>query len=81
MFLNGNADIHYAGLYSAGNLFAYDLETKTTMISLNSAGNAFINVSDYLEATLTSAGCLYYVGYPQINQSTSSLGRVVNSNL
>jgi Putative auto-transporter adhesin, head GIN domain len=81
LFLGGKAQNHYAGLYSAGNLFAYDLETKATRISLNSAGNAFINVIDYLDATLTSAGYLYYVGYPEIVQSTTSIGRVVNSNL
>lgn len=80
LFLRGKTDNHYAGLYSAGNLYAYDLETITSIVSVNSAGNAFVNVSDFLDATLTSLGSVFYIGYPQITQSINSIGRVVNSN-
>jgi len=80
LFLRGKADNHYAGLYSAGNLYAYDLETSTCIIGVNSAGSAFINVNDYLDATLTSLGSVFYTGYPQITQSINSIGRVINSN-
>ena len=80
LILAGKAINHYSGLYSAGNLNAYNLETDTTHISVNSAGNAFVHVDKYLDAILTSLGSVYYIGYPQISQHTGSIGKVVNTN-
>jgi len=80
LILKGKTDYHYSSLNSAGNLHAYNLKTDTTRINVNSAGNAFVNVSDYLDVTLTSLGSLYFTGYPSIIQNVSSIGRVVNSN-
>jgi len=80
LFLKGKAINHYAGLNSAGNLYAYNFTTDSTMISVNSAGNAFVNVIKYLDVSLTSLGSLYYTGYPQITEHISSIGRVINSN-
>lgn len=80
LFLTGKTVNHYSGLFSAGNLQAFNFKTDTTIISINSAGNAFVNVSDLLDATLTSAGSLYYKGHPQIISRVHSIGNIVNSN-
>ena len=80
LILRGKANSHYSSLNSAGNLQGYNFETDTTKINVNSAGNAFVNVSDHLDVTLTSLGSLFYVGSPQITQNISGLGKVVNSN-
>ncbi len=78
--LSGNVSYHQSMINSAGNLNAFSLETDTTTISLNSAGNGQIFVNDLLNATLTSAGSLYYKGNPVIHSSVSSLGKIVNAN-
>ena len=80
LFLKGKAVNHYARLNSAGNLFAYDFETDTTIINVNSAGNAYVKVTGYLDVSLTSLGSLYYKGHPDISEYVSSIGRVINSN-
>ncbi|KAA3611166.1 MAG: DUF2807 domain-containing protein [Calditrichaeota bacterium] len=80
LLLKGSANLHIANLYSAGNLVANSLSTDTTHITLNSAGNAHVNVSDYLNATLNSAGSLYYTGHPEIVSRLTSIGRIYNSN-
>ncbi len=80
IFVKGSVKKHVANLYSAGNLNAFSLSTDTTYITLNSAGNGHVKVADYLDATLNSAGSLYYVGNPTINQRISSVGRIYNAN-
>lgn len=78
--LSGKVGTHHALLLSAGNLNASSLETKTTSISINSAGNAFIYVTDYLEARLNSVGNLYFKGNPTIESYLTSIGRIYNIN-
>lgn len=80
LFIKGSAGVHFANLYSAGNLNAFSLDTDTTFIVLNSAGNGYVKVSNYLDATLVSAGSVYYLGYPQIVRRIYSIGRVYNAN-
>jgi len=80
LFLKGSANLHIVNLYSAGNLNAFSLSTDTTYITLNSAGNGQVKVTSFLDATLTSAGSLYYMGNPTIVQRISSIGRIYNAN-
>ncbi len=65
---------------SAGNLFAYGLDTDTTSVQVLSAGNGFVTVNNLLEATIASVGSLYYKGNPVIHSSITSLGRLINAN-
>ena len=78
--LKGTAKEHHALVSSAGNLRAFDLATKETSITLSSAGHAEVNVSDLLDARITSAGSLFYTGNPVVYQYRSSLGRIYNYN-
>jgi hypothetical protein len=80
LFLSGKVISHNSLLSSAGNLMAFDLQTENTMIMINSAGNANVSVSELLEVTINSVGCVYYKGYPQIIQEINSLGRVISAN-
>jgi hypothetical protein len=80
LVLSGKVNSHNSILSSAGNLMAFDLQTKNTMIMINSAGNANVTVSELLEVTINSVGCVYYKGYPQIIQEINSLGRVISAN-
>ncbi len=75
--LNGETEMMKADLSSAGDLKAYDLKTKEANLSVSSAGDADINVSEKLTATASSAGDIYYMGDPKlINVHTSSAGGV-----
>ena len=80
LFVRGVANKHFSSVNSAGNMSAFSLETDSTIISLSSAGSAEVYVKKYLRATLSSIGCLYYIGHPVIEQHVSSLGSIIDSN-
>jgi hypothetical protein len=75
--LNGEARLLEADLSSAGSLKAYDLNVKEADVSVSSAGDADINVSERLTARASSAGDINYRGNPKfIDAHSSSAGGV-----
>jgi uncharacterized protein YxeA len=75
--LKGDAEILEADLSSAGDLKAYDLMVKEADISVSSAGDADINVSEKLTARASSAGDINYHGNPKyVDVHSSSAGSV-----
>ena len=75
--ISGRTNVFHVNLSSAGDLSAYDLYVEKCEISVSSAGNARINVSEELEAKASSAGDIYYKGNPKIiNTKTSSSGGI-----
>lgn len=77
MTLTGEADILEADLSSAGDLNAYDLKAREADISVSSAGDADINVTEKLTARSSSAGDINYMGNPKyIDSHSSSAGGV-----
>lgn len=80
LLLSGQVTHHNAMLSSAGNLSAFDLYTETTVIMINSAGNAQVTASKLLDVTINSVGCVYYKGDPVLIQRINSIGRVISAN-
>jgi hypothetical protein len=80
LLLSGQVTYHNAILSSAGNLSAFDLATETTVVLINSAGNAQVTVSKLLDVTINSVGCVYYKGYPEIIQNINSIGCLISAN-
>ncbi|MBE3087451.1 MAG: DUF2807 domain-containing protein, partial [Bacteroidetes bacterium] len=75
--LTGEADMLEADLSSAGDLNAYDLKVREADISVSSAGNAEINVSEKITARASSAGDINYQGNPKyVDAHSSSAGGV-----
>lgn len=75
--LNGEADILNADLSSAGDLNAYGLEVREADVSVSSAGDADISVSERLKARASSAGDINYRGNPKyVDAHSSSAGGV-----
>ena len=75
--LTGEADMLEADLSSAGDLNAYDLKVREADISVSSAGNADINVSEKITARASSAGDINYQGNPKfIDAHSSSAGGI-----
>jgi hypothetical protein len=71
------ADLLKADLSSAGNLNAFDLKVREADISVSSAGDADINVSERITARASSAGDINYMGDPKyVDAHSSSAGGV-----
>ena len=75
--LTGEADMLRADLSSAGDLNAYELKTREADISVSSAGDADINVSERINARASSAGDINYKGDPKyVDAHSSSAGGI-----
>ena len=75
--LSGEAGILDASLSSAGDLNANDLKVKDADVSVSSAGDADINVSEKLTARASSAGDINYSGNPKnVDAHSSSAGGI-----
>ncbi len=77
MTLKGQADKLDADLSSAGDLNAYDLEVREAYVSVSSAGDADINVTEKITARASSAGDINYRGDPKyVDFHSSSAGGI-----
>jgi hypothetical protein len=77
MTLRGEADFLSADLSSAGDLNAFELMVREADISVSSAGDADINVSEKITARASSAGDVNYKGDPKyVDVHSSSAGGV-----
>jgi len=72
--LTGKAGYLKAGLSSAGNLNAFELEVSKADVSVSSAGDARIWVTDEARFKCSSAGDIVYKGEPKILESSTSSG-------
>jgi hypothetical protein len=77
MTLTGETDLLRADLSSAGDLNAYDLKSREADVSVSSAGDADINVSERITARASSAGDINYKGDPKyVDVHSSSAGGI-----
>lgn len=77
MTLSGEADILEASLSSAGDLNAYGLTVRDADVSVSSAGDADVTVTERLKARASSAGDINYRGDPKyIDAHSSSAGGI-----
>jgi Putative auto-transporter adhesin, head GIN domain len=75
--LSGETDFLRADLSSAGDLKAYDLKAREADISVSSAGDADVNVSEKITARASSAGDVNYKGDPKyVDAHSSSAGGI-----
>jgi len=75
--VSGGADMLDADLNSAGDLNAYNFKVREARISVSSAGDADIYVTERLTAHASSAGEVNYKGDPEyIDVHSSSAGGV-----
>lgn len=75
--IKGDADRMEADLSSAGDLNAYDFKVREAEISVTSAGDADVNVSERITARASSAGDINYVGNPKyVDAHSSSAGGI-----
>ena len=77
-YLKGTAQKITADLSSAGEMAAFDLETKVCDISVSSAGKARTWVTDEASFQASSGGNINYTGEPKIRNINTSSGGSVN---
>jgi hypothetical protein len=75
--LTGETDMLKADLSSAGDLNAYELKSREADISVSSAGDADIYVTERIRARASSAGDVNYKGDPKyVDAHSSSAGGI-----
>lgn len=75
--LSGTTNILNVDLSSAGDLNAFDLMAKTGEVTVSSAGNARVYITDEASFRSSSAGNIQYKGEPRLKDiNTSSAGSV-----
>lgn len=75
--VSGKTDFLKSNLSSAGDLNAFDLEAREADISVSSAGDADVTVTEKITARASSAGAINYKGNPEfIDAHSSSAGGI-----
>lgn len=76
--LKGSTGKINADMSSAGELAAFELESKACEISVSSAGKARIKVTEEASFRASSGGNIHYTGEPNIRDINTSSGGSVN---
>lgn len=64
-------------IYTGGDFDGQDLVTESTEVSINAAGEARVNASEFVEARVRAGGDIYIYGNPkEIDQKTVLGGRI-----
>lgn len=75
--ISGETDMLRADLSSAGDLNAFDLKAREADVSVSSAGDADVSVSEKITARASSAGDINYRGDPKyVDAHSSSAGGI-----
>ncbi len=67
-------------LTGVGTVEAFDLEVGTCTINITGVGDCEVNVKNELIVNITGVGDIYYKGDPNIDQSVSGMGRLIDAN-
>jgi hypothetical protein len=78
--IEGRCESQEVSISGTGNYDAFDFLSEECTIETSSTGNARVNVSDQLNATISSVGSIYYKGNPRISVHDSSIGKLIHSN-
>lgn len=77
--LKGEAVNFTAKSTSGSDIKAQELETETCSVKVTSGADAYVNVSETLNANATSGGDIKYIGNPKkVQQNVSSSGSIRN---
>ncbi|MES2428648.1 MAG: head GIN domain-containing protein [Bacteroidota bacterium] len=71
--LSGHADDQKVNVTGSGDYTAGDLTTINTMVSVGGSGDAAVNASESLKASVTGSGDIHYSGHPK-NVAKSKTG-------
>jgi hypothetical protein len=72
----GSADHLTVTLSGSGSFQGEDFATKTATVTCSGVGNAVVNVSEKLDASVSGVGSIEYIGTPQVTEKVSGIGKV-----
>lgn len=76
IYLKGKCDQQKISINGSGDLHGYDFESANTRIEINGSGDADVNVTDELKATITGSGNIRYKGNPHLKSDITGSGNV-----
>ena len=76
--VNGKTGSIDAKVSTGGILSAFDIQSDSTYVNVNSAGNAKVNALMLLDANVRTGGTLTYKGNPAIRNIKTGIGATVN---
>ena len=74
---SGTADNQQVTGSGSGSYKGENLQSKNATVNLSASGQAFVRVSDALDASVSGSGSIRYIGDPIVNKTESGSGRVV----
>ena len=78
--LMGKVQSQNISISGAGNYSAFDLLSEDCSITIPGTGNVMVNVTSTLDAFISGSGNISYLGYPDITQTITGSGQVINAN-
>ncbi|MFH1195225.1 MAG: head GIN domain-containing protein [bacterium] len=76
IYLKGNGENLYCGINGSGNIDAFDFTTEECTARVHGAGNIYVNVSDYLDASISGVGNIVYGGDPEVKSQITGIGNI-----
>lgn len=73
---SGLADDLEVRIPGSGSFRGEDLETASAMVSIDGSGEAVVNVSEALDATVRGSGRIEYLGSPQVTSTVTGSGSI-----
>ncbi|MDH3889510.1 MAG: DUF2807 domain-containing protein [candidate division Zixibacteria bacterium] len=80
LVLTGSARRHDLTHEATGGVHAFEFETDSCTIISNSVGDIEVDVREYLNATISNIGSIYYHGFPAIEVVDTGLGELIDDN-
>ena len=72
----GNVDVLDLELTGVGSFDGQALKTKQAQVRNKGVGSAVVNVSEYLDASVSGLGSIEYIGSPQVTESVKGMGTI-----
>jgi len=76
MTFSGVAENHKIVVSGAGEIKAFDLQTKKTQLTISGAGDAEIHAEEELRVKISGAGEVLYKGDPVVEKKISGVGSI-----
>jgi phage shock protein PspC (stress-responsive transcriptional regulator) len=72
----GVADLHEITVAGSGDIVAFELETRETIIDIAGSGDAELFANEQLEISIAGSGDITYTGSPHVVQSVAGSGDI-----
>jgi len=82
--ISGSGDLNLAGITTnhnvsisgSGRVNAYDLLSARATVRISGSGDARLNVAQYIDASISGSGDLFYIGNPGLKVSITGSGSI-----